>query len=47
MRENRKRAARGQGGQFLEGVSLGQTRNAYRELLAGSQLLKRTKALKT
>ena len=32
--------------QFLEGVSLGETQSAYQELLAGSQLLKRTKALK-
>ena len=33
--------------QFLEGVSMGQAQSAYRELLAGSQLLKQTDALKT
>ncbi len=30
---------------FLEGVSGGQTQNAYTELLAGSELLKQTEAL--
>lgn len=30
---------------FLEGVSLGETRKAYEELLAGSQLLKQTEAV--
>ncbi len=33
--------------QFLEGVSMGQTQTAYQELLAGSQLLKSSDALKT
>ena len=33
--------------QFLEGVSMGQAQSAYSELLAGSQLLKQTDALKT
>ena len=32
---------------FLEAVSLGETQTAYPELLAGSQLLKQTDALKT
>jgi len=33
--------------QFLEGISLGQAQMAYQELLAGSQLLKQTEALKS
>jgi len=33
--------------QFLEGVSLGQSQSAFRELLSGSQLLKQTDALKS
>ncbi len=33
--------------QFLEGVSMGQAQTAYQELLAGSQLLKNSEALKT
>jgi hypothetical protein len=32
--------------QFLEGVSSGQSRSAFQDLLAGSQLLKQTDALK-
>ena len=32
--------------QFLEGVSIGQAQSAYQELLAGSQLLKQSDALK-
>jgi len=32
-------------GRFLEGVSLGTTQAAYQELLAGSPLLKQTKAI--
>ena len=32
--------------QFLEGVSMNQAQSAYQELLAGSQLLKQTEALK-
>ncbi len=32
--------------QFLEGVSLGQVKSAYQELLAGSQLLKQTDSIK-
>jgi hypothetical protein len=32
--------------QFLEGVSLGQSRSAFSDLLAGSQLLKQTDAVK-
>ena len=31
---------------FLEGVSMGQTQNAYQELLTGSRLVKQEKALK-
>ena len=33
--------------QFLEGVSMGQAQSAYQELLAGSQLLRQSDALKT
>ena len=32
--------------QFLEGVSIGETQNAYQELLAASPLIRRAKALK-
>jgi len=32
-------------GQFLKGVSMGETQNAYQGLLAGSRLLKQDKAL--
>jgi hypothetical protein len=33
-------------GQFLKGVSMGETQNAYQGLLAGSRLLQQNKALK-
>jgi len=32
-------------GQFLTGISMGETQNAYQELLAGSRLVKQEKAL--
>jgi len=32
--------------QFLKGVSMGETQNAYKELLAGSRLIEQDKALK-
>lgn len=33
-------------GQFFEGISMGETQNAYEDFLAGSRLIKQDKALK-